>query len=162
MAEELEPVSQETQDINRTEKRIKDLSSKVEMTAQERDEAREAAEKALALAQANEKERDFYKDFSNMTGKYQGAADHQDQILEKVKLGYTVEDATVAVLNAEGKLSPIAQSAPQMSAAGGSSATVLPANDRSAGDMTQAERRAELLKANDSGELAALIKNWGR
>ena len=67
MAEELEPVSQETQDINRTEKRIKDLSSKVEMTAQERDEAREAAEKALALAQANEKERDFYMDFSNMT-----------------------------------------------------------------------------------------------
>jgi hypothetical protein len=166
MAEELEQSSQDNsqnENFNRTEERIKDLSSKVRTASQERDDA---AAKAQAEADARavaEKERDFFKEFSTLTSKHPAAAEHQDAILEKVKAGYTPEDATVSVLNAEGKLSPITGPAQApANAAGGSASTVIPTGDRGADQMTQAERRERLLEANASGELADVIKNFGR
>lgn len=163
MAEELEQVSpNEEQDINRTEERIKTLSSKVKLTAQERDEAKQLAEEAAAAKVAAERERDFFKDFSTVSSKYQGASEFQDKIWEKVNSGYTTEDATVAVLAAEGKF-PAQETAPIVeSAGGGSSSTVIPTSEKSPNEMTQEERRAALQEASDSGELAGIIRNFGR
>ena len=162
MAEEQEQNASENENINRAEKRIKDLSSKVETASQERDEARQVAEKAANLAAEAEKERDFFKELSTLASKHPGATDFQDKILEKVKAGYTPEDATVSVLNAEGKLSPITNTAPMGAAGGGSASTVIPSGERSAQEMTQEERRAALTASSESGELAEVIKNWGR
>lgn len=155
--------SSENENFNRTEKRIKDLSSKVEMTAQERDAERKAREEAEAKAAAAEKKAEFLDKFSDVSTRYQGASEFKDKIMEKVvTAGYSVEDATLSVLNAEGKLSPIIEPRTNAPAAGGSASTVIPTGDRGADQMTQQERREALLKANETGELADLIKNFGR
>ena len=72
------------------------LSEKVATTSKERDDALAKA-KAEADDRVNvEKERDFYKDFSANVSKYPQASEYQEQILEKVKGGYSTEDAMVA------------------------------------------------------------------
>ncbi len=59
--------------------------------------------------------------------------------------GYTVEDATYAVLGKAGKLGgakPLTPTNP----AGGSAATTVPTGTKSVAEMSQAERRAQLEK----------------
>lgn len=166
MAEELElDLSEnEEQTINRSAERIKDLSSKVKNTAQERDTERAKAEAEAARAATAEQERDFFKEFSTLTTKYPGSSEYQDKILEKVKAGYSPEDAAVSVLNAEGKFNPTQENVQPIAgpAAGGSASTVIPQSERSPDNMTQAERREALQAASDSGELGQTIRNWGR
>lgn len=154
MADELElDLSQEEQAINKTQERITNLSSKVKDTAKERDEAKAAAEAAEQARIAAEKERDFFKDFSGLTSKYSAAGEYQSQILEKVKAGYSVEDATVAVLNKEGKLT--ASPAPQGPAAGGSATTAtLETGGKTVAEMSREERRSALLEAEKRGDIS--------
>jgi hypothetical protein len=150
MAEDLDldlNLDNEEQNINnnRAQKRFTDLSEKVKLTAQERDDLAKAKAEADVKAEKAEKERDFYKDFSTSSAKYPGATDYQDKILEKVKSGYTVEDATVSVLNAEGKLTT--PQAPRESPAGGSATNSMKGEgEKTIAEMTQAERRAILEK----------------
>jgi hypothetical protein len=164
MAEELEQSSQDNsqnENFNRTEERIKDLSGKVKTFAQERDDASAKAQAEAEARQTAEKERDFFKEFSTLTGKYQNAAEYQDQILEKVKAGYTPEDATVSVLNAEGKFQPIVPTQSYGNAGGGSASTVLPSGERGADQLTQAQRREELSKLS-AGEMLEAFKAASR
>ena len=123
---------------NRAEERIKQLSEKVELTSKERDEMK-------TLNETTTRERDFYKGYAEIVTTHPSAKDHQDEIKEKVLKGYSVQDATFAVLGAAGKLggAPIA---PQQ-VAGGSAATTMPqGGQKEVKDMTQTERRAELEK----------------
>ncbi len=137
----------EGEEINRTDKRIDSLSSKVKETAQERDAA-------IAAKEAADKERDFYKGFSGVATKYPAAAEFQDKILEKVNAGYDVEDATVSVLNKEGKLTA-PPPAPPGPAAGGSAAVNLPEGGvKSPREMSQTERRNALLDAEKRGDIS--------
>ena len=160
MAEELElDLSNEDENINKTEERIKNLSSKVKTTAQERDAERAAREEAEAKAQAAERKVEFLDKFTDVSTKYQGAAEYKDKIFEKVNSGYSLEDAAVSVLNAEGKFAP--QMAPIVeSAGGGSAATILPSGDRDVSEMSKDEIRSKLIEASESGELAQVIRNW--
>lgn len=155
MADELiEEGADET--ITKSQERITSLSSKVKETALERDEARKEADKnATKLAEA-QKERDFYAGFSTTAGKYSGASEHIDAIKEKVMGGYTVEDATVSVLNAQGKLvQQIAPPPPPPPAAGGSASYTPPeSGGKSVRDMTQAERRSQLVEAEKRGDIS--------
>lgn len=165
MAEELELNLEENENINRAEERIKNLSSKVKLTAQERDELAAAKADLEQRASSLEKERDFFREFSALSSKFPGASEYQDKILEKVNAGYSPEDAAVSVLNAEGKLMPQAkevETVPIAPAAGGSASTVIPSGEKTPSDMSQEERRAALQEASDSGELAGIIRNWGR
>src|SRR3990167_6846125 len=98
----------EGEDINKTQERITTLSSKVKKTAEQRDAEAEARKEAEAKTVVAEQERDFFKGFSTVSTKYPAAPEYQDKIWEKVKGGYSVEDAAVSVLNAEGKLVPVA------------------------------------------------------
>ena len=123
------------------EERITQLSEKVRLTSAERDE------KDRLLGEVT-KERDFYSGFSEVVTTNPLAKDHKDDILAKVKLGYTVEDATFAVLGKAGKLG---QNAPKpaepMNPAGGSAViNPSPSEDKKPSEMTQAERRAALEK----------------
>lgn len=125
---------------NPAQERITELSDKVKTTAQERDEA-------LSKAQTAEKERDFYVGFSDVVSTNPAAKDHKDDILAKVKSGYTVEDATYAVLGKAGKLGGMIKAPDPVMPAGGSAVTNPPqGGTKSVSEMTQAERREELSK----------------
>lgn len=159
---ELDLNLEEEPNINRTEERIRNLSTKVRTAATERDEARTAAEASDARAVAAEKKAEFLDAFTGLSSKYPGATDHRDAIQEKVLAGYSVEDATVSVLNAEGKLLPQAEIASAMGTAAGGSASTPPIQSASRGadEMTREERRAALLDADARGELADTLRNF--
>lgn len=135
--------------------RFEQLSEKVILTSKERDEAKANAE-SLTEAKLNaEKERDFYKDFSANVSKYPNASEFQDKILEKVKGGYSTEDAMVSVLAKEGKLniaSEASRGAPTQ-AEGGSAPTAL-GGDKNPNDMNIEDKRSALMEADKSGDLA--------
>ena len=131
----------------RKDNRFKDLSDKVKSTSEERDKL--ATEKAEA-----EKERDFFKGFSNQVAKYPAAAELQDKILEKVKAGYEVEDATVAILNREGKLTPQPQAKPGSPAGGSATNTMKGGGEKPLGEMTRDEKRAQLVESEKRGDIS--------
>lgn len=123
---------------NRAEDRINQLSDKVKTTATERD---------AATAKADEAERRaaFAEGFVDIVTTQPAAKDHKDEIREKVLKGYSVQDATFAVLGAAGKLGNAPISTPQV--AGGSAATSMPQGaQKEVKDMTLAEKRAQLEK----------------
>ena len=138
-----------------SERRIKQLSDKVRLTAEERDEKdRLLKEKGVENIEL-QRERDFYAGFTDVVAQNPAAKDHKDDILAKVKGGYTVEDATFAVLGKAGKLNTPAPE-PE-SPAGGSSAPVTPpqgGTGKSVQEMTQQERRTALLEAQSRGDIA--------
>lgn len=124
-----------------------DSQSRIKQVLQKASEEAEARKKAEAEREEFRKEADFYKSFNPLTTKYQGAADLQDKIKEKVMQGYDIEDATVAVLNREGKLNPKSEPVEREVVVGGSS-TNLPTTGKakSVSEMSQSERWAELKK----------------
>ena len=127
----------------REDKRLKSLSEKVELTSKERDTYKAEAEKAS-------REASFYKDFNGMVSKYPQAAELQDKIREKVMGGYTVQDATAAVLVNEGRFQ--APQAPRENPAGGSSVNQ-PPKVKSMSEMSQAERLEALKEAERAGQI---------
>lgn len=151
---ELEQLEKDINIKNKVEDRIKDLSSKVKMTSEERDEYKRLNESLSSEKESISKERDFYKDFSGVSAKYTGAHEYQDKILEKVRSGYSVEDAAISVLAKEGKFQGIPTPAQEREiAAGGSAPTGLAgAGTKSIDEMSKAEKRAALLEAEASGE----------
>lgn len=146
MADEtiIEPVAEPSP----AQQRITQLSEKVRLTAEERDEQSRLLSEESTKRISAEKERDFYQGFSDVVTTHPAAKDHKDDILAKVKSGYTVQDATFAVLGAANKLGPA--QAPQPMAgqvAGGSASTTPPQGGvKSVSEMSQAERREALEK----------------
>ena len=151
---DLEQLDENINNENKVEQRIKDLSNKVKLTSQERDEKSKLLQERDVELQNTSKERDFYKGFSSSATKYPNAIAHQDEILAKVKAGYDVEDATVAVLAKAGKLTSPAPERQQV--AGGSAPTALASNsgNKSVSEMTRDEKRAALLDAQAKGDIS--------
>lgn len=138
------------EDINRNEERFKKLSEKVKLTAKERDELKAEAEKVKAEKEALAKEAEFYKGFTKVSSKYQGAADYQDKIWEKVKSGYAIEDAAVSTLVSEGKYMPPPTPETKETVAGGSAATGITDSDKSINEMSTEEKRKQIEKLSYS------------
>ncbi len=116
-------------------------------------EAEKKAQEAEAKAQASEKEVSFYKDFSGSMSKYPQANEYQDEIKGKVMSGYSVEDATVAVLAREGKLQP--QAPQRQSPAGGSASNQIQSGgNKQLGEMTRDERRQAIRDAEAAGAIS--------
>lgn len=132
---------------NPAQERITQLSEKVRLTSEERDTKNRLLMEEQAKAETLTKERDFYQGFSDVVSLNPAAKDHKEDILAKVKSGYTVEDATYAVLGKAGKLGQPAQPAVVQSPAGGSAPNAIVSGQKAPGDMTQAERRTELEKS---------------
>lgn len=154
---ELDAIESNTEERLKVKNRFQELSEKVKLTAQERDELSAAKKELESEKESLSKERDFYKDFSSNVSKYPGASDYQDQILEKVKAGYTTEDAMVAVLNKEGKLLPQTESRPNIQAEGGSAPTAMTGN-KSLDDMKTEEKLAALMELEKTGALANALR----
>lgn len=136
MADEtiIEPVPEPSD----AQKRIIQLSDKVRTTSEElstEKKAREAAEKKAA----------FSEGYAEVLTSNPAAKEFKADIEAKVMSGYTVEDATYAVLGKAGKLGQ-PQAAEVQSPAGGSAPNVIPTGQKGIGEMTQAERRAQLEK----------------
>ena len=136
------------------ETRIKTLSSKVETAAKERDEAKRLQGEAVVKTAEAQKERDFFSGFADVVASQPAAKEHKDEILQKFKNGYTVDDATIAVLTKAGKYQ-----APkgEVSNPAGGSAIVNPPNSgatKTVKEMTQAERREELIKLEQQGAIS--------
>lgn len=156
MADETLDLDQLDQDIekeNKVEKRIKDLSEKVRMTAEERDAEKRKLEEFTSKNTELQRERDFYASFTDVVSTNPAAKDHKDEILAKVRGGYSVEDATFAVLGKAGKLSqpqPVVESP-----VGGSAAITQPTTgvQKTLSEMSRDEKRAKLLEAEKRGEI---------
>lgn len=145
---DLDELDQDIDNRNKVEERIKTLSSKVKTTSEERDELVKAKDE---LATANEtltKERDFLSSFTDPN-----AMQHKDAIWGKVKAGYSVEDATLVIMNAQPKeeAAPAEKVATQ-SPAGGSAATIpTGGGPKELADMTQEEKMDALLEIERRG-----------
>lgn len=127
------------------ETRIKDLSKKVKNTSDERDTERARADKEASEKAELIRERDFFSQFSDVVSANPQAKDHKDEILAKVKGGYTTQDAMFAVLGAAGKLGTPAPE--KVNPAGGSADTGVQATGpKTVEEMTQEERRAVLME----------------
>lgn len=137
----------ETPEETESQKRIKQLSDKVRLTSEERDEQARLLKEQSEKTSVAEKERDFYQGFSDVVTTNPAAKDHKEEILAKVKSGYTVQDATYAVLGAAGKLSGTTPPAPTPQVAGGSATTTTTqTGTKPISEMSQEERRAALEK----------------
>lgn len=141
------------QNENQVETRIKELSQKVKLTSEERDEQKRLNEEATSKLTQTEKERDFYASFADSIAQYPQAKDYRDTIRDKVLAGYNVEDAVVATLAKEGKLEAPKQE--RESPAGGS-ATTTPSNEapKKFSEMNRDELKAKLAEAEKDGAIA--------
>lgn len=140
-------VEEEITKKNPVEERMRNLS-KAKLDAET------AKTEAETKAQNAEKEVSFYKDFSGSISKYPAANEFQDAIKEKVMSGYTMEDATVAVLNREGKLQPQTAPIQRQSPAGGSASNALSGGAKSQTEMTRDERRQAIRDAEARGDIS--------
>lgn len=142
----------DVQEESKVEKRIKQLSNKVKLTSKERDELAKAKDKLEAERDSTKKELDFYSKFSDTTDKYPAAKEYKDEIKKKVLVGYSIEDAAVAILAKEGKLTM-----PQKvdNPAGGSATNApMTGEDKPLEEMTREEKRAEVEKAIARGDIS--------
>lgn len=156
--DDLDNIQGQAEEKLKVKNRFEQLSEKVISTSRERDDA---VAKANAEAEARskaEKDAEFYKDFSSNVTKYPNASEYQDKILEKVRGGYSTEDAMVAVLAKEGKLN---YQAPEPvfngQVAGGSAATSFEGN-KTLDSMSTEEKFAALRDADASGDLVNALR----
>jgi|SRR5882724_11915293 len=130
---------------NPVEERITDLSSKVKTTSDERDAA-------LAKVAAAEKKVAFAEGFVDVITANPAAKDHKADIEAKFAAGYTLQDATYAVLGAAGKLGT-----PQVArtpVAGGSAITpVSLQGNKELDSMSREELRAAFLEEVKKGNI---------
>ena len=142
---------EEVQQENKVEKRIKQLSNKVKLTSNERDELAKANEKLKAERDSLKKDSEFSSSFSENPN-YQVAKDYKDEIKKKVSGGYSVEDAVVAVLAKEGKLNAI--KATENPAGGSATNPPMTGESKPLSELTREEKRAEVMKAMDRGDIS--------
>lgn len=134
------------------DKRIKTLSDKVKSTAEERDEKDRLLKESQIEKDNLIKERDFLNSFGDQVAKFPDAAGFKDKIKERFSKGYSLEDATAAVLVAEGKYQPPRVQQPVETVAGGSAPTIHQIGDKTLDQLSQAERRAKLVEAESRGD----------
>ena len=151
---DLEQLDKEIEGENRVEKRIKDLSEKVRLAAEERDVGKRKLEEESTRASGLQKEVEFLNSFGDQLSKHPDASPFRDKIKEKVLKGYSIEDATISTLASEGKLSP--KEVQMDNVAGGSAAVNQPITgvQKTVSEMSRDEKRAKLLEAEQRGDLS--------
>lgn len=154
MADELdlEQLDEKIDQENKVEKRIKDLSEKVKLTSEERDELKRLSSEKDKTIENLQKETNFLNSFGDTLSKYPQAVSLKDKIKEKVLKGYSVEDATVSTLASEGKLNPKIE---VENPAGGSAITNAPSGgEKSISQLSRDEKRAKLIEAEQRGDIS--------
>lgn len=159
---DLDSLDSEIETESKVQKRIKDLSEKVRLSSEERDEQSRLYKEQSSKNAELQRERDFFAGFADVVSSNPQARDHKDDILAKVKSGYTVEDATFAVLGKAGKLGnpsqpkQVERHADVDFPGGGSSPTQHTAGgQKSLSQLTREEKRTLLLESEARGDLSA-------
>lgn len=155
--EQLDHIESNAEEKLKVKNRFQQLSEKVITASKERDDALAKVQAEAEAKSQLEKERDFYKDFSANVSKYPSASEFQDKILEKVKAGYSTEDAMVSVLNKEGKLVPTPEVKIEPNVAGGSATTAMP-GDKTLEQMSASEKLDALKDLEGSGEISKVLR----
>ena len=153
---DLEQLDTEIEKENKVETRIKDLSSKVKLTAEERDSAKRKVDEELARNANLTKEIEFLNSFGDQLAKHPEASSFRDRIKEKVLKGYSVEDATISTLASEGKLSA-SQKEVQIDNVAGGSATVnqpISGGAKTIQQMNRDEKRNAIIEAEHRGDIS--------
>lgn len=157
MDENTKEIENRVEEQLKAKNRFEQLSEKVILTGKEKDEALAKAKASEDAKVAAEKERDFFKGFSANSSKYPAASEYQDKIFDKVKSGYSVEDAMVSVLAKEGKLSQPAQQS-NIQVEGGSAPTTTGGQSKSVNEMSVDEKFAALQEAEKTGDLVNALR----
>ena len=153
---DLEQLDSDIDKDNKVEKRIKDLSEKVRFTSEERDEQKKLlGERDKKIAEL-ERDNAFNSGFVDILSAHSSAKDHKDEIREKVLKGYSVEDATLAVLGKAGKLGqPQTPPSKPDNPAGGSAVTQpITGTQKSVNELSREEKRQQLLEAEARGDIS--------
>ena len=133
------------EDKNPLDSRLKDLLADKARLSQDVEAKEKTLKEQTDRLASLEREKAFSDGFADVLGSHQAAKDHKEEIKAKVMSGYSVEDATFAVLGKMGKLGT--SPAPVQSPAGGSAPNVITGGaSKSPAEMTQAERRESLAK----------------
>ena len=155
---ELDGVESNVENKLKVKNRFEKLSEKVITTSKEKDEAIAKANVAEEARSKAEKDLNFYKGFSANVSKYPQASAYQDKIKERVDKGYDAEEAILAVLAKEGKLTIPQAPAPTPEQVEGGSAGTRTEGGKSIKDMTSAEKLAALQDADNAGMLANALR----
>ena len=155
---DLEQLDQEIDGENKVQKRIKDLSDKVRIASEERDEQKRLLEESNKKIADLGKDNAFNAGFADILATHSAAKDHKDDIKAKVLAGYSVEDAAFAVLGKAGKLGQpqtVQTPPPPRDNPAGGSAINQPNTGgiKSVNEMTRDEKRAALVEAEQRGDL---------
>lgn len=148
----LDDIEKDITNKNAVEDRIRNLhASKKEAELKLETESKARTEAESKLAQM-EKDTSFLNSFSDVTAKFPTASEYKDKIREKVNMGYSVDDATVSILVAEGKYTP---PAPQReNIAGGSAANQITNQPvKKLNELTSTERWDMLKEAEKRGDI---------
>lgn len=153
---DLENLEEQIEKENKVEKRIKDLSEKVRLTSEERDEQKRILEERENRIKELERENSFNSGYADMLSTHPAAKDHKDDIKAKVLSGYSIEDATFAVLGKAGKIGqpepkPIVHENP----AGGSAVNAFPSSgEKTLSQLSREEKRQKLIEAEQRGDIS--------
>mgnify|MGYP001601220957 CR=1 FL=1 len=151
---DLDKLDTEIEKENKVEKRIKDLSDKVKLTSNERDELKRLGDQKDSENATLKKENEFLNSFGDVLGKHPEASSYRDRIKEKVLKGYSIEDATVSTLASEGKLNVPRKEVIIENPAGGSAVTQPPSGEKPLSQLTRDEKRVRLMEAEARGDIA--------
>lgn len=150
--EDITKIEEDITNKNAVEERMRNTitaKKEAEAKAVEADKLRLEAEAKLAVM---EKDTSFLNKFTDVTAKFPTASEYKDKIKEKVMSGYSVDDATVAVLVAEGKYTPPAVR--QENVSGGSAINQITNQaTKTVNDMSGNERWDALKEAEKRGDI---------
>ncbi len=151
MADELDATLEQPSEA---EKRIKQLSDKVGLSAKEVEEQKKLVQDRDEKIATLERENSFNSGFADTVATTPQAKEFKDDIKAKVLSGYSLEDATYAVLGKAGKLNQSSRENLESPAGGSATTTVTQTGTKSVKEMSPDERRQALVDAEKSGDLS--------
>lgn len=150
MADELDATLEQPSEA---EKRIKQLSDKVGLSAKEVEEQKKLVQDRDEKIATLERENSFNSGFADTVANTPQAKEFKDDIKAKVLSGYSLEDATYAVLGKAGKLNQAPKDI-ESPAGGSATTTVTQKVTKSVKEMTAEERSQALHEAEKNGDIA--------
>ena len=151
MADELDATLEQPSEA---EKRIKQLSDKVRLSETEKDELKKLSDEKDTKIASLERENAFNSGFADTVANTPQAKEFKDDIKAKVLSGYSLEDATYAVLGKAGKLNQSSRENLESPAGGSATTTVTQGGTKSVKEMTPDERREALMEAEKAGAIS--------
>lgn len=149
---EIIKIEEEITNNNAVEERVRNtIKAKKDAEAKAETETKLRIEAEAKLA-TMEKDTSFLNTFTDITAKFPTASEFKDKIKEKVNAGYSVDDATVAVLVAEGKYTaPVVRN--ENISGGSASNQITNQGTKTVGEMSSNERWDALREEEKKGNI---------